>query len=224
LEEMARIAAGNRQGTVALVDAADATSSGASGDSNAVLRQLVESGYRGRALVPVVDAPAVKQAIAAGIGGAIATTLGGTLDPGRLRPLPGKATVRLLTHGYFPSESFGEERRAGLTAVLEVDNFTIVVTTRAANLRDRGLFLAHGQDPKRFDAVVVKSPHCEHHMYAAWCAKMVNVDAPGSTSANLRRLGHARCPRPIFPLDASVPFVPKARLFQRPIHRKGNSV
>jgi microcystin degradation protein MlrC len=53
-------------------------------------------------------------------------------------------------------------------------------------------------------------------MYAEWCARMVNVDAPGSSSANLRSLGHRRCPRPIFPLDADVKFAPQVKLFQRP--------
>jgi microcystin degradation protein MlrC len=220
LEEMARLAAANEKGTVALVDAADATSSGASGDSNAILRQLLTAGYRGRTLLPIVDAGAVKQAFAAGVGATIKTTLGGTLDHGRFEPLAVTAKVRLLSDGWFRSESFGEVWRSGDTAVLESGNFTIVATSRAVSLYDRALFLAHGQDPRRFDAVVVKSPHCEHHMYAAWCARMINVDAPGSTSANLRRLGHARCARPIFPLDATVPFSPKARIFQRTVHRK----
>ncbi|MBP8265247.1 MAG: M81 family metallopeptidase [Zoogloea sp.] len=220
LEEMARLAVANPSGTVALVDAADATSSGASGDSNAILRQLVASGYTGRTLLPIVDADAVKQAFAAGVGAMIRTTLGGTLDPGRFQPLAVTARVRLLSEGNFRSESFGEVWRSGPTAVLEVDNFTVVATSRAVSLYDRALFFAHGQDPCRFDAVVVKSPHCEHHMYAAWCARMINVDAPGSTSANLRRLGHTRCPRPIFPLDQPVTFLPQARLFQRGIHRK----
>ncbi len=53
---------------VDFVDAADATSSGASGDSNAILRGLVESGYPGRVLLPIVDAPAVEAARQAGIG------------------------------------------------------------------------------------------------------------------------------------------------------------
>jgi microcystin degradation protein MlrC len=123
--------------------------------------------------------------------------------------------VRLLADGRFRSESFGEEWYAGPTAVLESDNFTLVVSSRAVNLYDRSFFHAHGQDPKRFDAVVVKSPHCQHHMYAEWCARMVNVDAPGSSSANLPSLGHKRCPRPIFPLDADVTFTAEAKLFQR---------
>jgi hypothetical protein len=52
-------------------------------------------------------------------------------------------------------------------------------------------------------------------MYADWCARLINVDAPGSTSANLPTLGHTRCRRPIFPLDAEVPFAPQVRLFSR---------
>ncbi len=216
LDEMARIVVTNRRGTCVLVDAADATSSGASGDSNAILRKLIESGYNGRVLVPIVDAPAVQQAFAAGIGGTIITRVGGTLDPRRFQPWPITATVKLLSDGHFRSESFGEEWSAGPTAVLAAGNVTLVISSRAVSLYDRSFFYTHGQDPKHFDAVVVKSPHCQHHMYAGWCARMVNVDAPGSSSANLPRLGHTRCPRPIFPLDANVTFAPKAKLFRRP--------
>lgn len=216
LDEMAAIVLNHRGGgTIALVDAADATSSGASGDSNAVLRNLVESGYRGRVLLPLVDEPAVRAAFAAGIGATLTTPVGGTLDPARFTPIEITATVRLLSDGRFRSESFGEEWLAGPTAVLESGNFTLVVSSRAVNLYDRSFFLAHGQDPRRFDAVVVKSPHCQPHMYADWCARMVNIDAPGSSSANLPYLGHTRCPRPIFPLDEEVPFRPVARRFFR---------
>lgn len=215
LDEMARLAAATTSGTLGLVDAADATSSGASGDSNAILRKLIETGYRGRVLLPIVDAPAVRQAFAAGVGATISTTIGGTLDPERFSPLPIQAKVRLLSDGRFRSESFGEEWFSGPTAVLESENFTLVVGSRAVSLYDRSFFYAHGQDPRGFDAVVIKSPHCQHHMFADWCVRMVNVDAPGSSSANLPYLGHTRCPRPIFPLDREVGFVPRARLFQR---------
>lgn len=216
LDEMARIATSHVTGTLALVDAADATSSGASGDSNAILRRLMESGYRQRLLVPIVDAPAVQKAFEAGIGATLHTTVGGTLDPQRFQPLPIQATVRMLSDGRFRSESFGEAWFAGPTAVLESDNVTLVVSSRAVNLYDRSFFLAHGQNPRNFDAVIVKSPHCQPHMYAEWCTRMVHVDAPGSSSANVRSLGHTRCPRPIFPLDSNVHFQPQPRLFQRP--------
>jgi microcystin degradation protein MlrC len=219
LAEMARLALEQRGGTLGLVDAADATSSGASGDSNVIIRHLRAAGYGGRLLAPIVDAPAVARAFAAGVGGTVRTPVGGTLDPHRFPPLELEATVRMLSDGRIRSESFGGHWYSGPTAVLEAGGLTLVATSRAVHLYDRSLFLAHGLDPRYFDAVVIKSPHCQHHMYAAWCARMVNVDAPGATSANLRSLGHTRCPRPIFPLDAAVAFRAEARLFQRPRYR-----
>jgi len=215
LDEMAAIVMRHTSGTLGLVDAADATSSGASGDSNAILRQLMETGSKARVLLPMVDAAAVKMAFAAGIGATITSKVGGTLDPRRFTPLEITAKVRLLADGRFRSESFGEEWHAGPTAVLEAGNFTLVASSRAVSLYDRSFFHAHGQDPARFDAVVIKSPHCQPHMYADWCAQMVHVDAPGSSSANLPSLGHTRCARPMFPLDAGIHFHPQVRLFQR---------
>jgi microcystin degradation protein MlrC len=215
LQEMSSQLLQGIAGTTALVDAADATSSGASGDSNAVLRELLASGYSGRTLLPIVDAPAVQQAFAAGIGATISTAVGGTLDPARFAPLEITAKVKLLSDGEFRSESFGELWQAGPTAVLQAGPFTLVVSSRAVNLYDRSFFLAHGQDPRTFDAVVVKSPHCQPHMYAEWCSRMILIDAPGSSSANLKYLGHTRCPRPIFPLDNNVEFTPRAELFRR---------
>lgn len=216
LDEMTEILCSHRGGgTIAIVDAADATSSGASGDSNAVLRALMAAGYRGRLLLPIVDEAAARQAFAAGIGATITTTVGGSLDPDRFTPLEITATVRLLADGRFRSESFGEEWLAGPTAVLEAGGVTLVVGSRAVNLYDRSFFLRHGQDPRLFDAVVVKSPHCQPHMYADWCVRMVNVDAPGSSSANLPYLGHTRCPRPIFPLDPDVRFEAQPVIFRR---------
>ncbi|MFB3818028.1 MAG: M81 family metallopeptidase [Candidatus Methylomirabilales bacterium] len=201
-------------GTVILVDAADATSSGAPGDSNAILRGLVEQGYPGRALIPLVDPPAVRAAFAAGVGATIQARLGGALDP-RWTPLPVRARVRLLSDGRFRSESHGDEWNSGDTAVLDVGRLTLVCTSRAVSLYDRSLFLAHGQDPQRFDLVVQKSPHCQDRFYKAWATRLINVDVPGATSANLKSLGHTRCLRPMFPLDEGVEFRPEAKLFQR---------
>ena len=144
----------------------------------------------------------------------IQTTIGGSLDP-RFKPLQIVAKVLLLADNPFRSESFGEEWYSGQTAVLEVNNFIIVASSRPVHLYDRSFFFAHGQNPKHFAAVIVKSPHCQHHIYEDWCKGMVNVDAPGSTSANLHSLGHKRCPRPIFPLDLDVQFSPKAILFKK---------
>lgn len=202
-------------GTVILTDAADATSSGASGDGNAILRALHEAGYRGRVLAPVVDPPAVAAAFSAGVGAVIEVTIGGALDPARFVPLPALARVRLLSDGLFESESHGGLWDAGRTAVLQWEEVTLVATSRPVSLYDRSLFLRHGQDPHSFDAVVVKSPHCQPHFFADWAERVIDVDAPGSTSANLGSLGHQRCRRPMFPLDPDVSFAPQVQVYRR---------
>lgn len=215
LVESVRQAAEVPTGTVVMMDAADATSSGASGDSNAIIREVIRQGYRGRVLAPIVDPATVVRAFEAGIGATIETTIGGAVDPKRFPPLPITGKVRMLSDGKFNSESFGWPWDSGNTAVLESDNITLIVGTRPVSLFDRSWFYAHGQDPRRFNMVIVKSPHCEHHMFTDWCAMQINVDAPGSTSANVKALGHTKCARPMFPLDEGFEFTPVADVFRR---------
>ena len=215
LEESVRLASQVKSGTVVMMDAADATSSGASGDSNAILSELIRQNYQGKSLSPIVDPATVRAAFEAGVGAAIRTKVGGALDSARYQPIEVVAKVRSLSDGKFRSESFGWHWDSGDTAVLEAGNHTLVVGTRPVSLFDRSWFYANGQDPRRFDLVIVKSPHCEGHMFADWCAKLINVDAPGSSSANLRSLGHTICARPVFPLDDNVEFQPVADIFRR---------
>jgi microcystin degradation protein MlrC len=121
----------------------------------------------------------------------------------------------MLSDGRFLSESHGIEWYAGETAVLEVGKHIVVATSRPVSLYDRSLFLAHGQDPTRFDAVVQKSPHCQHRFFAAWAERLIGVDAPGSTSANLPYLGHTRCRRPMYPMEQDAVFEPVPLIFER---------
>jgi microcystin degradation protein MlrC len=213
LEEAVRLTK-ESTGRVVLVDAADATSSGASGDSNAILRALVEAKCLRSTLVPLVDSSAVDIAFRAGVGSTIELEVGGHIDPVRFTALPVKVNVAMLSDGQFRSESHGDIWNGGKTAVLKMGNYTLVVTSRAVNLYDRSLFLAHGQDPAQFDVVVVKSPHCQHRFFDEGAEHVINVDAPGSSSANLKSLGHQHC-RPIFPLDNDIIWTPQPRIFRR---------
>jgi microcystin degradation protein MlrC len=204
------------QGTVIFMDPADATSSGASGDSNVIIRALFESRFQGSVLAPLVDPRAVEDAFRGGVGATVRTSLGGAIDPLRFDPLEVEATVRMLSDGCFPSESNGTTWHAGRCAVLEFGNVTVVASSRPVSLYDRSLFLAHGQDPRAFKVVVVKSPHCQPQFYEQWADQVIVVDTPGATSANLPTLGHEKCCRPIFPLDADVDFSPAPKRFERP--------
>src|SRR5690606_18412455 len=110
-------------------DGADATASGAPGDSNAILRGLLARPFAGSALVPIVDAPAVAAASVAGVGAEIDVSLGGTRDPGRFAPLAVRARVKSLRDGTFRYED-RTEGNAGRVAVLKVGPHHVLVTER----------------------------------------------------------------------------------------------
>ncbi len=138
LDEAVEIAKRTTEGTAVLVDAADAPSSGAPGDSNAILRALLEGGYAGLALIPIVDEPAVRDAVAAAweCGAHPRGRHGGPA----VRAAGGRGRVRMLSDGHVTSETSGREARAGATAVLQVGAVTLIVTSHAISLHDRGLF------------------------------------------------------------------------------------
>ncbi len=214
LEESVEVARG-ATGRVVLVDAADATSSGASGDSNAIVAELLRQGNERTVLAPLVDAPAVEQCYRAGLGSEVELDLGGSLDP-RFVPLRMKGQVRLLFDGRLTSESYGEGWYAGPSAVFESGPYTIVLTARPVHLYDRTLFLAAGRHPFDFDMTVVKSPLCQPRFFNDGAQHVLNIDAPGATSANVRSLGHRVARRPLYPLEDGFAYTPAPRVYRRP--------
>lgn len=203
------------KGPLVFTDAADATSSGATGDSNAIIAALRQADYPGRVLAQIVDPAAAAAAHKAGVGATIRVTLGGAIDPGRYTPMPVEAHVALLSDGRSRLETMGTPLDAGPSAVLRFGTFTVVVLSHTLSLFDRAIYYANGCNPRDFDLTVVKSPHTEFHMYDAWVEKNFNIDAPGATSADLKSLGHTICARPMYPLDEGVTFEPRAVLYGR---------
>ncbi len=203
------------EGPVIFTDAPDATSSGATGDSNLILRALGEAGYPKRVLAQIVDPKAARAAHAAGVGQVIECTLGGQHDPARFPPMKVTARVQLLSDGKARLETAHSPLEAGPTAVLTWGNTSVVVMSRSVSLFDRAMYYANGLDPQDFDLIVVKSPHTEFHMYDQWVEKNFNLDIPGATSANLPTLGHTICARPMYPLDPDAIFTPRTVIYAR---------
>ena len=200
-------------GPVLFTDAADATSSGATGDSNLILKGLREAAYPKRVLAQIVDPRAAAAAHKAGVGASITVALGGAIDQQRFAPMQVTAKVRLLSDGQSSLETMKLGLDAGPTAVLQFDNFTVVVFSKTLSLFDRAMYYSNGLDPTDFDLIVVKSPHTEYHMYDGWVENNFNIDVPGATSANVKSLGHTICARPMYPLDEGAQFEPHAVLY-----------
>ncbi len=195
--------ANETEGLTVFSDAADATSSGASGDSNAILRGLLEQKFSKTALLPLVDPPATHKAFEAGVGSTIQVDLGGAIDTVRHTPVSCKAYVQSLHDGVFKVET-GTVDRAGRTAVLTVGACSIMVTERPVSIMGRKVFESRGLNPVDFDLVVCKSPNGFRTHYQDIAAAIVPVDVPGSTSANLGSLPFEKVPRPIYPLDRDI--------------------
>jgi microcystin degradation protein MlrC len=199
LQEAVRLAE-ETEGLTVFSDAADSTASGASGDSNAILRGLIDYNYSKKALVPLVDAPAVEKAHAGGVGATLTLKLGGSIDPARFEPLALEVYVKTLSDGHFAYEG-KLPAEAGHTAVLIHGRHAILATERIASSVGLRVFQAHGLEPTDFDLVICKSPNGFRVHYETIASRIVPVDVPGSTSANLKTLPYEQCVRPIFPLD-----------------------
>ena len=181
-------------------DSADSTASGAPGDSNAILKGLYDCNYSKRGLIPIVDAPAVASAVEAGIGARLKIPLGGTIDTARHTPFEIEVSVVSISDGHFIYED-GLPGAAGLTAVLAAGNHRIMVTERPVMWVGQRVFQTQGLDPIDFDVVVCKSPNGFRIHYESIASRIIAVDVPGSTSANLKSLPYRHIQRPMYPLD-----------------------
>jgi microcystin degradation protein MlrC len=191
-------------GPFVLSESADSTGSGSPGDSAHVLERLLALGVRERCLATVVDAPAVAQAIAAGVGRDVSTTVGGTLDARYNRPVPITGRVRILSDGRFVStdkKTAGVEFQMGRAAVIEAGRVSVLVTERAAFTFDPALYRSVGLEPRDAKIVLVKSPLQFRDGFGEFARACWVVDTPGPSTARLERLAWQRRSRPLFPFD-----------------------
>jgi microcystin degradation protein MlrC len=187
-----------------LADSADAPSSGAPGDSTAVLRALLEAAPARPCLHNIVDAAAVKAMAKAGIGAEVRLRVGGGSGGAFAAPMEVTGRVRLLSDGAFVNKGAGFQGVTfyrGLTGVLQLGAIALIVMERPVIQWDPELYRSLGLEPRDSQIVVVKSPAAFRAAYGPLAAEIRVLDAPGVCSPNLRGLPWRRCRRPIYPLD-----------------------
>jgi microcystin degradation protein MlrC len=209
VERAVRAALETDGGPVILVDSADSPSSGAAGDSAAVLAAVldfVEAGVElgGPCLLTVVDPEAAAAAHRAGPGRQIEITVGGGLDSARSIGVRFAGRVERLTDGNFVRKGpafTGLPLDAGPTAVLARGSIRVLVTTRPVPTSDPELFRSAGLEPASAKIVSVKSPTLFRAAYDRFSRDVIYVDTPGAASANLHAFPWQKISRPIHPLD-----------------------
>lgn len=151
---------GGGRGTVVLSDASDATSSGATGNSNFLLKELLRQSYDGSVLFPIACPPSAALAAAAGVGSTITVELGGSLDSRpEYAPLSLEVEVLALSTPEGKTEwggSFGAQ-----AAALRHGEMVITVFTQPPGFHVRTCFDGMGFAPEAFDLVVIKTPHAQ---------------------------------------------------------------
>lgn len=191
-------------GPVVLVDSADSTSSGSTGDSTAILRALLAARPSRAALLTLVDPRAARAAADAGEGARMPLEVGGALDPARHAPARIDAVVEAVRGGRFAFTAGignGLASDMGAAAVVRSGAIRIVLMERAVPCYDPALYRSVGLEPRDAHVVVVKSPTNVRWTYRDVARRMIYVDAPGASTPKLASLPYARAPRPLYPLD-----------------------
>jgi microcystin degradation protein MlrC len=204
VEDGVRTAFEEQDGLVVLSDSADATTSGAPGDSTHLLREMLKYDWPRPALVTLVDPDLVAEVNRRGVGAEFATSLGGKRDHLFSKPLPARVRVANLFDARFVlSGHLGRNLPIdmGSSAVLRIGNTHIVVTSRTGPHFAPQLFAAAGIDPFGAQLLVAKSPCGFRAAYQDNAKRILVVRAPGCAPSDFWRYPYRQIPRPLWPWD-----------------------
>jgi microcystin degradation protein MlrC len=197
-EEVIKRAIAAQEGPIIISDPADA--SGAPGDSNCLLKAMLRLQVPCTALVPIVDAEVVDQAMKAGVGSEITVQLGGKLDP--VSHIPVEITAKVAGvceepkvksqdgHGYAKTDK---------TVFLQVGNIQVVVSEGRAGINHADIYRNFGIEPEKAKMIVVKMIG-HFGSFRPMMKDLIFADCPG-WSGDLRRFAWNKIPHPMYPFD-----------------------
>jgi len=217
IEDAVAKAHANPTGLVVLSDAADATTSGAPGDSVWILRELLKYTWPREALVTLVSPATVALATQLGSGQAIHTRLGGVRDTrfGTSIEFDGQV-VRLFDASFVLNGHLGKNMpiTMGPSAVLRQGNVHIVVTTLSGPHFAPELFQAAGFDPFAASVLIAKSPCGFRAVYSQRAAAIYSVRAPGCAPTDFWKYPFEKIPHPTWPWDEIEFWEPRPVIFK----------
>ncbi|HKE42879.1 MAG TPA: M81 family metallopeptidase [Casimicrobiaceae bacterium] len=195
-------------GPVLLIDHCDNCGSGGAQDVMAVVAEILRQEIADVAIAPIRDAESVARMIAAGVGNEVELELGGKIDMPSIglkgEPLYLRGRVRTITDGEFTVTGpmyTGLKMHLGRTAVLETAGAQIVVTERAHEPMDVGVFTHCGIDPRRKKYAMLKSRIHYRAGFKPIAGAIVECAGAGVTNADLSVYRYQKLRRPIWPLD-----------------------
>lgn len=216
IEVAVQKAADCTEGLTVLGDAADATTSGAPGDSVWILQELLKYDWPNLAIVTVVAPEVVEQARLHGIGSRLHVELGGRRDTRFGTTVSLDVEVKHLFDAEFTlTGHIGTNMpiSMGKSAVLAINNIRIIVTTRTGPHFAPELFQTAGIDPFTAAVIVAKSPCGFRAVYTPRAHQIINVRAPGCAPSDFWTYPFKQIPRPLWPWDEMEQWTPQPQLF-----------
>lgn len=198
---------------VVIADGADATNSGAPGDSTILLKEFLKHKSNKTVLLTVVDPGIAKRAFAAGKGKTIEGKLGGKRDNIFSSPVQFKGKVIELTNGqYSISGHLGENLpvSTGKTALVKIENIFVVVSEYPGPGSHPMVYRSIGLEPKDADIVVVKSPAGFRADYEPFAKKIILSDCPGLASPHYQELPFRNNRKRFYPWEEDFDWFPEA--------------
>jgi microcystin degradation protein MlrC len=187
----------------AVIDPADNPLSGGIGDTPALLRALLEL----RPNVPCVfgffwDPELVARCWQAGTGARIKARLGGRVTTDFGAPVEIEAQVVKLTDGQFRNLGPMETHlpvNLGRTAMLDVSGIKVIITESCQTPNDPGYFALHGIDLNQVSLLCVKAKNHFRAAFTPITRCIVEIDAPGPASPNIRHYRYHHAPATLYP-------------------------
>jgi microcystin degradation protein MlrC len=196
-------------GPIVLVDIGDNPWTGGPGDSAELLRFLLKQEVESTALALIKDPEAVQACHDAGVGASVDLSLGGKIDQLHGKPLDVTGYVQTLSDGHYVNHGpmhAGVEVNLGRTVVLRCNGVQVLITEHAETPIDLNIFKRHGIDPATLQVIGLKGKGHFRASFEPIAERVILVEGPGITGADLSRLTFEHVRRPIWPLDRDTEF------------------
>ncbi len=203
IDEAVRMAT-EEEGPVCLLDMGDNVGGGSAADGTILAKALQEA--KMPSFVCLYDPECVKACVEAGPGATLSMSCGGKTDDMHGSPIEVNATVRSLHDGRYTESEVRHGGRTrgnmGETAVVDCeDGLTLMLTSLRAMPASLGMLTGCDLHPSQFKAVVAKGVIAPVAAYEPVCSKLIRVNTPGSTCADMFQFEYRKRRKPLYPFE-----------------------
>ncbi len=199
------------EGPIIIADHGDVAGSGGSTDITVVLSEVIQQGLERVCAGPIWDPETVELMVSAGVGAKVTVQLGGRTNfpsinfVGEALKLTG--TVKCITDGKFVvtgTQNTGIFENLGQTAVLDIGNVEILISSLRHEPYDPAVFSHAGINPAKKKFILIKSRQHFRSGFGPILKEVVMVSGPGICTSDYSQFPWKNIRRPIYPFDKNI--------------------